>query len=231
MALILSIETSTIVCSVALHKNETCISCIDISEPNAHSSKLTVLLEDILKQSSLSIADIDAIAISEGPGSYTGLRIGTSVAKGLCYAAQKPLIAVPTLKALSMQAGLSGKLPLLGNDILCPMIDARRMEVYTAEFSADYQCITPTYARIIGEENITEFNTEKNYYLFGDGSEKFKEILQAPHIHVIPHITPSAQTVGICAYAQYVKQDFVDVAYFEPFYLKEFQATTPKKKI
>ncbi|HPY82530.1 MAG TPA: tRNA (adenosine(37)-N6)-threonylcarbamoyltransferase complex dimerization subunit type 1 TsaB [Bacteroidales bacterium] len=231
MALIISIETATTVCSVAIHKNGTCIALSEISEKNAHSSQLTVLLETMLRSHSLQIADCSAIAISQGPGSYTGLRIGTSVAKGLCYAANIPLIAVDTLQALALQAKKKHDIINTKSTILCPMIDARRMEVYTAEFSYNLQSLKSTYPLIVTENTVTDFHAQNTYYLFGDGSQKLTTILHQKNILYIPNITNSAESVGELAQQKFLSKDFVDVAYFTPFYLKKFQTTTPKKQI
>lgn len=231
MTRILSIETATTVCSVAIHENEKCSHISEISEPQAHSAKLTVLIEEMLAHTSLSIQDFDAIAISEGPGSYTGLRIGTSVAKGLCYAADLPLITINTLEALALQYSLKSQKSLPDNAILCPMIDARRMEVYTAQFNTQITQLQKTHPLVVTEETIHLFDTQNSYYLFGDGSQKLQEILSAAHIHFIPDITCSSESIGQIAYYQYNQGNFADVAYFEPFYLKNFQATTPKKQL
>ncbi|MDA3882849.1 MAG: tRNA (adenosine(37)-N6)-threonylcarbamoyltransferase complex dimerization subunit type 1 TsaB [Bacteroidales bacterium] len=231
MTRILSIETATNICSIAIHENETCIHISEISEPQAHSAKLTVLIEEMLAHASFTIKDFDAIAISEGPGSYTGLRIGTSVAKGLCYAADLPLITINTLEALALQYTLNSKKSIPENAILCPMIDARRMEVYTAQFDAYITQLQKTHPLVVTEETIQLFESHKSYYLFGDGSQKLQEILSAPHIHFVPNITCSSESVGQIAYSQYKQGNFADVAYFEPFYLKNFQATTPKKQL
>ena len=231
MIRILSIETSTSICSVAIHEDGKCRALSEISEPNAHSSQLTVLIENILRAQSLKISDCNAIAISQGPGSYTGLRIGTSVAKGLCYAANLPLIAVDTIQALALHAKNKHTIPCKPSTILCPMIDARRMEVYTAEFSCDLQTIKPIYPLIVTDNTVSDFLEHNEYYLFGDGSQKLIETLNAPNIQYIPNITNSAESVGEIAYSLYCSNTFVDVAYFTPFYLKDFQATTPKQKI
>ena len=230
MTRILSIETSTTVCSVAIHEQENCIDVHEISEQNAHSGKLTVLIEEILTKNSLQIKDFDAIAISKGPGSYTGLRIGTSVAKGLCFAANLPLIAVDTLQALAL-ACKTQLTTIPTNTIFMPMIDARRMEVYTSQWNQNMDCIQETSALIVTEDTIHTFSPDTLYYIFGDGSEKCNPLLTATNITYIPHITATAQTIGTLAYQQFTKNDFADLAYFEPFYLKEFQTTVPKEKI
>ncbi|MFW5850758.1 MAG: tRNA (adenosine(37)-N6)-threonylcarbamoyltransferase complex dimerization subunit type 1 TsaB [Bacteroidota bacterium] len=231
MTRILSIETATSICSVAIHEDEQCSHISEISEPQAHSAKLTVLIEEMLAHASLSIQDFNAIAISEGPGSYTGLRIGTSVAKGLCYAADLPLITINTLESLTLQYIPKLQESLPDKAILCPMIDARRMEVYTAQFNAGMTQLQKTQPLVVTEETIHLFDAQNSYYLFGDGSQKLQDILSAAHIHFVPNITCSSESVGRIAYSQYNQGNFADVAYFEPFYLKNFQATTPKKQL
>ncbi len=230
MKRILSIETASSVCSVAIHENDQCIALQEINEPNAHSEKLTVLIEDLLKQHSLQISDFNAIAISKGPGSYTGLRIGTSVAKGLCYACSLPLITVDTLEAIA----LSCKNKIADNNpdnIYMPMIDARRMEVYTSQWDSQMNNIQPTNALVVTYEAKASFEPTKQYYLCGDGSQKCCETLESKNITFVDGINATAKTVGDIACTMLDKKEFADVAYFAPFYLKEFQATTPKKLI
>ncbi len=230
---ILSIETSTSICSVALHSNGVCVDFIEINEQNAHSSKLTVLIEQLLEQNNVRIADCDAIAISGGPGSYTGLRIGTSVAKGLCYAANLPLIAVDTLQALALACKgiIESKQNLGNNTIFMPMIDARRMEVYTSQWNTNMKQICDTLPLIVDTETIHTFDSSYTYVLCGDGSAKCKDVLNAPHIHFVENCNTTAQTVGTLAYEKFQNNQFEDVAYYEPFYLKEFVTTTPKNKM
>lgn len=230
MKRILSIETATTVCSIAIHEDNECIALKEINEPNAHSEKLTVLIEQLLNERNLQIADFNAIALSKGPGSYTGLRIGASVAKGLCYACKLPLITVDTLKALA----LSCKNKVQNNApevIYMPMIDARRMEVYTSLWNNQLQNIQDTHALVVTYEAKASFEPTKHYYLCGDGSSKCRETLESGNITFVDNIDATAKTIGDLACELYDKQEFADVAYFEPFYLKEFQATTPKKLI
>lgn len=233
MSKILSIETSTVVCSVAIHNNGQLIDFIEISEPNAHSSKLTVLIEELLNKNSIMVADLSAIAISQGPGSYTGLRIGASVAKGFCYACNIPLIAIDTLEALTLHAqkNLIEEGINISNSLFYPMIDARRMEVYTAEYSDTLVCNKTTYALVVDEDTIHSFESQNTYYLFGDGSDKLQETLTGKQIHYLTNVYTTARTIGELAFKKFSKKDFSNVAYFEPFYLKEFQTTTPKKNI
>lgn len=228
MKRILSIETATTVCSVAIHEDGNCVAIKEINEANAHSEKLTVLIEDLLKEKNLQIADFNAIALSKGPGSYTGLRIGASVAKGLCYACSLPLITVDTLQALA----LSCKNAVNNNNadnIFMPMIDARRMEVYTSQWNNQLQNLQQTNALVVTYEAKASFEPTKQYYLCGDGSNKCRETLESGNIHFIDGIQATAKTIGDIASELFDQKEFADVAYFEPFYLKEFQATTPKK--
>lgn len=228
MKRILSIETATTVCSVAIHEDGHCIALKEICEPNAHSEKLTVLIEELLASLKFQVSDCNAIALSQGPGSYTGLRIGASVAKGLCYACNLPLITVDTLQAIALSCKKT-LASMNGNEIFMPMIDARRMEVYTAQWDSSMNEIQKTYALIVSEETKQIFKPEKHYYLCGDGSAKCKELLSIPNVTFVDAITATATTIGDIATDLYDHNAFANVAYFEPFYLKEFQATTPKK--
>ena len=233
MIRILSIETATSICSIAVHENGICTDSLEISESNSHSAKLTVLIEQILAKNSLQISDFSAIAISKGPGSYTGLRIGTSVAKGICYASGLPLLTVDTLQAmaLSCKLQLQKENVLQQNSVFMPMIDARRMEVYTSLWDVNMNCLQETNALILTDESIQTFDSSLTYYLLGDGSAKCETVLSKSNIHFVPNITATAVTIGDIAHTLFVKQEFADLAYFEPFYLKEFQGTTPKSKI
>lgn len=230
MSKILSIETATSVCSVAITNAQQVIDILEIQEQNAHSSQLTVLIERILEKNNLKISDFDAIAISKGPGSYTGLRIGTSVAKGLCYASNLPLITIDTLQALALRCKHTLNL-LPANSVIMPMIDARRMEVYTSQWDSDITCLQETNALIVDEQSHNQFNSEKQYYICGDGSDKCKSLLIQTNITFVPNITATASTIGLLADSHYNSKIFADVAYFEPFYLKEFQTTVPKNKV
>ncbi len=228
MKRIISIETATSICSVALHENDVCVALKEIKEPNAHSEKLTLLIEELLQQKDLKISDCNAIAISKGPGSYTGLRIGTSVAKGLCYACAIPLIVVDTLQAIALACknAINDNNP---NNIYMPMIDARRMEVYTSLWDCNLQNIQETNALVVTYEAKASFEPTKHYFLCGDGSNKCKETLESQNITFVENIQATAKTIGDIASQLYDKHEFADVAYFEPFYLKEFQAAMPKK--
>jgi tRNA threonylcarbamoyladenosine biosynthesis protein TsaB len=215
MVFILSIETATKNCSVSLSKNGKTISCKEIAEQNfSHAEKLHIFIEEILKENNITLQDLNAIAVSKGPGSYTGLRIGVSSVKGMCYALNIPMIAIDTLTLLAKQI-------IIEEGIIIPMIDARRMEVYTAFFDKEYAMQREVRADIIDENSYSEINT--NVHLVGDGIVKFKEVLtNNKFIFHDTIIYPSANEMSNLAFEKYKKSDFVDVAYFEPYYLKDF---------
>ncbi len=227
MALILSLETSTPVCSVALHREGTCLASMDLYIKQSHSGRLSPMIEQVLKISNCSLHEVKALALAKGPGSYTGLRIGTSTAKGLAYALDIPLLAVNTLEALAAQARQVSP----GYDLYCPMLDARRMEVYCALLNAEGQMIAPTQAKIIDETSFAEELLSNRILFFGDGAPKCREVLGAsPQAFFLEAFPPTAQAVGRLAYPKFLDQAWEDVAYFEPFYLKDFVATIPKNK-
>ncbi len=226
MALILSLETATKVCSVALHQDGELLAIKEINADYSHSENLTLFIQETLSEVNKCLTDLDAVAISKGPGSYTGLRIGVSSAKGLCYALDIPLIAVETLKSMSLTAKQSHDAI---ESIYLPMIDARRMEVFCAAFDVDLACVRDTAAEIIDENSFLDLNVQQVYY-FGDGAEKCqKELSAKKNFTYLPQLFPSAHALGLLAFARYKANQFEDVAYFEPFYLKDFIATTPKK--
>ena len=215
MVFILSIETATKNCSVSLSKDGITLSCKEIAEQNfSHAEKLHVFIEEILKESNIAFHDLNAIAVSKGPGSYTGLRIGVSSVKGLCYALNVPMIAIDTLTLLAKQITIE-------NGIIIPMIDARRMEVYTAFFDKEYKLVREVIADIIDENSYSEIDA--TIHLVGDGIAKFKEVLtNDKFIFHDTVIYPSAAEMSAIAFEKYKISDFVDVAYFEPYYLKDF---------
>lgn len=227
MALILNIDTSTSVCSVALARDGKMVALKESNEGLNHSVLLGSYIDEILKENQLDMHDLDAVAISMGPGSYTGLRIGVSMAKGLCFGAEKPLIAVPTLQALAQSVSED----LQDDALYCPMIDARRMEVYTAFYDRNNEMVVDTKAEIIDENSFAELLAQHKIYFFGNGSDKVRGLLTAPNAHFIGHVETSAKHLTEIAEQQYAARQFVDVAYFEPFYLKDFIATVPKKKV
>ncbi|MFY0591895.1 tRNA (adenosine(37)-N6)-threonylcarbamoyltransferase complex dimerization subunit type 1 TsaB [Roseivirga sp.] len=225
MPLILSIETSTTVCSIAITDGDKIVATQKLFLEKSHSNLLTILIQDTLKQCSLGLKDFSAIAVSKGPGSYTGLRIGVSTAKGLCYALNKPLIAVPTLTALAYEVNEQNT----ENYLIAPMIDARRMEVYTAVFDAELNQVLETAPMILDEQSFSETLQYKSVLFFGDGSDKFQSLMDGnANAKFVQDISPSAWAVGLLAHKKFLAEDFEDVAYFEPFYLKAFRATVPK---
>ncbi|MDO6802434.1 tRNA (adenosine(37)-N6)-threonylcarbamoyltransferase complex dimerization subunit type 1 TsaB [Wenyingzhuangia sp. 1_MG-2023] len=224
MALILNIETSTKNCSVSIAKEGTCIALKEENNGNySHAEKLHVFIEDILKEQQLKISDLDAIAVGKGPGSYTGLRIGVSTAKGLAYAADIPLIAIDTLKALAKSITIE-------KGLIVPMIDARRLEVYSAIFDANFDLVRDVEAQIIDETSFkTYFDANQTLYFLGDGAAKCKSILTNSNTVFIDDHFPSTQEMCALAELKFKDKAFEDTAYFEPFYLKDFMVTPSKK--
>ncbi len=230
MAKILSIETSTDVCSVAFAEDGKVIEKRELFEPNSHSKHTTLLIQDIFKTDGVPpMEELDAVAVSAGPGSYTGLRIGTSVAKGICFALNIPLIAVDTLTTMS-QAVLASGIDVPGDILLCPMIDARRMEVYTVLHDKDLNVVEETNAKIIDENSFVEVLDKNKVLFFGNGAAKCKDTIRHDNAEFIDDIFPLAASMSPLAEKAFNESNFVDVAYFEPFYLKSFVATISKKK-
>ena len=228
MALILNIETSTKVCSVTLAKDgETIAVKEELGEQYIHSEKLTVFIEELMSSSDYCLNDLEAVCVSKGPGSYTGLRIGVSCAKGLCYALEIPLIAIDSLTILGSRfVQLSA---VKNNVTLYPMIDARRMEVFTQKMNANLIVEAPIEAMIIDENSFSELNNA--VYLFGDGANKLMDTFNSNTIKVIGGIETSGIGMSQLSHDKYIAKDFEDVAYFEPFYLKEFITIPSKKKL
>jgi tRNA threonylcarbamoyladenosine biosynthesis protein TsaB len=228
MATILQIETATKVCSAAISHNGVTIALKEESAQNIHAANLTLFIDEIMQAENLKYADLDAIAVSKGPGSYTGLRIGVSTAKGLCFALDKPLISINTLEM--MANGFILQHPNYGG-LIAPMIDARRMEVFTAVYTNKLEYREAVNAKIIDEKSfVLELNS--NYLTFiGDGAEKCKEILEHQNAHFNTDNFNSAANMSNLAQKAFDLNQFEDVAYFEPFYLKDFVATIPKKKV
>lgn len=224
MSLILQIETATTVCSVALAKDGSVRYLREVEQRNVHAEKITLFIEEVLNEAGRSYADLDAIAVSCGPGSYTGLRIGISVAKGLCFALDKPLIAIETLA--SMADGMIERHSFDGTDyLLCPMIDARRMEVFTATFDTLGNKLKPTSAEIIDDNSFAGVLEDHRIIFFGDGAGKCSTVLgMHPNATIITDFTNSASHLSKRALKRYQEKQFEDVAYFEPYYLKDFIA-------
>jgi tRNA threonylcarbamoyladenosine biosynthesis protein TsaB len=225
MSLILQIETATTVCSVALSENGSVLAYKEVQQRNIHAEVLTVFIDEILKAVGKQYHELNTVAVSCGPGSYTGLRIGVSVAKGLCFALDIPLIAVETLEAMTdglvAQSSFNNQTDLL----LCPMIDARRMEVFTAVFSTRGERIKPTSAEIIDENSFDDLLKSRKMIFFGDGAVKCSEVLgKNPNVQIVPEFLNSAGHLTKRATEKYRSKTFEDVAYFEPYYLKDFIA-------
>ncbi|WPR71776.1 tRNA (adenosine(37)-N6)-threonylcarbamoyltransferase complex dimerization subunit type 1 TsaB [Flavobacterium sp. NG2] len=223
MSYILNIETATKNCSVALAKEGQTIVCYETAEEGySHAEKLHVFIEQAIKEAGISYQDLSAIAVSQGPGSYTGLRIGVSAAKGLCYALNIPLVAIDTLKALASQVTAT-------DGLIVPMLDARRMEVYNAIFTPNLENNRATQAEIITEESFSGIGDK--IYFVGDCAQKCKTVLNRENFIFLEEVVyPSAKEMSKLSFEKFVNNDTVDVAYFEPFYLKDFMVTTPKAK-
>ena len=229
MSCILHIETSTEVCSVAVSQDGASIFSQEDFKGPSHATTLGVFVDEALSFADSHAIPVDAVAVSSGPGSYTGLRIGVSMAKGICYAKDIPLIGLPTLEVMCVPVLLFRDLP--EDALLCPMIDARRMEVYAAVYDRALQPLRPTAADIVDEHSYAEFLADRPVYFFGNGSAKCRETLQHPNAHFLENIHPLAKWMFPLAERAHARQEFKDVAYFEPFYLKEFVASKPKKLI
>jgi len=228
LAVILNIETSTRVCSVGLAVDGIITSIKETHAANSHAELVTLYSEFVIKESGYTLADLDAVAVSKGPGSYTGLRIGVSTAKGFCYALDKPLIAIDTLKAMA-----DGMINQVEGDnfLVCPMIDARRMEVYAAVYSHQLQCIQKTEALIIDSGSFHSILNDHPIYFGGDGAAKCKEVLgHQKNAVFLESFHPSAKFMASLSEKKYQQDQFEDVAYFEPYYLKDFVARIPKVK-
>ena len=232
--MILCLETSTAVCSVALVENGKVIALRESLDGQNHAEKITIFIDEVMKEANVSYRDLDAVATSMGPGSYTGLRIGVSTAKGLCYAMEKPLIAIDTLAAMAWgfrDTETQRRRDAESIDILCPMIDARRMEVYSAFFNEKLERISETNAIVIDENSFMEMKQNSHLYLFGDGADKLASLFENDeNITVVEKFHCSAAYMAELADKAFKNNDFVDTAYFEPFYLKNFVPGMPKVK-
>ncbi len=229
--MILCLETATPVCSVALNSACCTLAMRETEGQNAHSEKITNFIREVMEEAKIDYPQLDAVAVSQGPGSYTGLRIGVSTAKGICYAADLPLMAIDTLEAMAY--GMKEKLAsqIGPDDLLVPMIDARRMEVYASIFDADLNKINDTAALVIDEHSFEDLRKDHRLWLFGDGAPKLSKLFEnQPNINIIDGFKPSAAYMKVLAERALQQQRFVDVAYFEPFYLKDFIAGKPHVK-
>ena len=226
---ILNLETSTSVCSVALAAGEEVLFEKAAFEGPSHAALLGTFVSEALAALKKTGKTLDAVAVSSGPGSYTGLRIGVSLAKGLCFGLDIPLIAVPTLDCLAAEAirqngGAS-------DGLYCPMLDARRMEVYAALYDSALQTVRPVAAEVIDASSYASFLAEGKVYFFGNGADKCKSLLTAPNACFIDSVSPLATGMVPLSVQAFAARRFENVAYFEPFYLKEFQATVAKNKV
>jgi len=228
MLCLLTIETSTTVCSVTLSVDNVPVFDRIETADASHAARLGIFVSDAVNYARKNGLTIDAVAVSAGPGSYTGLRIGVSEAKGLCYGFDIPLIAIPTLKILATQ--------MLHHTsdssfLLCPMIDARRMEVYAALYDAHLNEIRPVQADIVNENSYREYLEKRPVVFAGSGSDKCKKIIQSPNAVFLSTIYPTSQAMIPLANEAFARREFVNTAYFEPYYLKEFQTTVAKSKV
>jgi len=223
MGLILNLETATTNCSVSLARAGEVIAIKENNTPNySHAEQLHVFISECIAEVDVSLADLDAVAVSKGPGSYTGLRIGVSAAKGLCFSLDIPLISIATLTSMASQA--------IGNyDYIIPVLDARRMEVYSAVFDRDLTQIRSTEAEIIDVHSFGLFTKNKTVHILGSGAQKIVETLSSGFISYDTECVPSSREMALLSYQKYLKNDFEDVAYFEPYYLKDFMLQTKKK--
>ncbi|MCD8261835.1 MAG: tRNA (adenosine(37)-N6)-threonylcarbamoyltransferase complex dimerization subunit type 1 TsaB [Bacteroides sp.] len=229
MPCILNIETSTEVCSMAVTENGNPVFNKENYDGPSHSVLLGVFIDEALSFTDSCGMILDAVAVSCGPGSYTGLRIGVSMAKGICYGRDIPLIAVPTLKLLSVPVLLYQDLP--DDALLCPMIDARRMEVYAAVYDRALRVEREVAADIVDENSYLSFLEEHPVYFFGNGADKCRTIITHPNVRFLEKIVPLAKMMSPLSERAFMDEDFSDVAYFEPFYLKDFVATKPKNTL
>ena len=229
--MILCLETATPVCSVALNESCCTIGLRETEGQNAHSEKITNFIREVMETAKIDYRQLDAVAVSKGPGSYTGLRIGVSTAKGICYATDLPLMAIDTLEAMAygLKAKLGGQ--IAENDLLIPMIDARRMEVYAAVFDANLNKTKDTEAVVMDENSFADLRKDHRLWLFGDGAPKLSKLFEnQKNICIIDGFKPSAAYMRPLAEKALKERLFVDVAYFEPFYLKDFIAGKPHVK-
>jgi tRNA threonylcarbamoyladenosine biosynthesis protein TsaB len=231
MAIILNLETATQVCSVVLAKDGKLLGKRELNEKNVHAEVLTPFIEEVIEEAGLKLSHLDAVAVSKGPGSYTGLRIGVSTAKGLCYSLDKPLISVGTLDSLAHYAVKKLPYSVAPNHLLCPMIDARRMEVYAALFNSELHKQTEVAPLILDEQSFNDLKEGQKLILLGDGSGKTKALFKhRSQIEIHEEILCSAEGMVQISEEKFNQEDFEDLAYFEPCYLKEFIAGIPKVK-
>ncbi len=233
MATILCIETGTDICSVGIARDGEIVSLLESDEGRDHARKVGVFVDELLRSTGIAPDEIDAVAVGKGPGSYTGLRIGVSFAKGLCYGLQKPLIAVGSLDALTAVAREDYEAGIIDVEAwsqarLCPMVDARRMEVYAQVFDSEGSPLSEVAAEVVTEESFAEWRKDGEFVIFGSGAAKCAEVLSGS---TLVEVTPSVRGIAPLAQRAYDEGRFEDIAYFEPFYLKDFVVTKSKKKL
>lgn len=234
--LILHIETATDICSVAISEGDQQLASAESGPERSHATLLNSFIRKCLQESNKEVQELEAISVSKGPGSYTGLRIGVSTSKGLAYGLQKPLLSTGTLQSMAAGASSHSDIQELihkhGSDlILCPMLDARRMEVYTGFLSQELEVVREVTADIVNEASFGEILEKNKVCFFGNGADKCQEVIKHPNAYFIKGFNPSASHMIKPVLKRFKEQQFEDVAYFEPFYLKDFVATTPKKKL
>lgn len=232
MALILCLETSSKNCSVSMFRDGKLLAAREFAEGYQHSEKLHLFVKEVVEESSLNLSDLDAVLLGHGPGSFTGLRIGASAAKGFCFALSIPLMTFSSLAnmALQVQKSLKDK-NQNGRFFLCPMIDARRMEVYSACFDENMKELQEAEALILSEHSFNSLLEQGEVFFFGDGMNKFRDLVgEVENAHFIDEVLPSSKICGEIAEEMFKAQDFEDTAYYEPFYLKAVHLTTPKKQ-
>jgi len=221
---ILNIETATTNCSVSLSsEGGTLVLKEDYNNNYSHAERLHVYIDEVLKEAKVELKDLEAISVSKGPGSYTGLRIGVSAAKGLCFALNKPLISIATLESLAHQVNID-------QGIIVAMLDARRLEVYSAIFNSNYNQVRETQAQVLDAQSFKSYLEQGKVYFIGNGVAKTKELISHPNAVFIEDKLPSANEMSSMAFQKYKLNDTEDVAYFEPYYLKDFIALKPKAK-
>jgi len=234
--LILHIETATDICSVAVSEGENMLALVESGAERSHATLLNRFIREAAETAGIELKQLDGIAVSKGPGSYTGLRIGVSTAKGLAYALNIPLLSCGTIESMAHSAVQRNEVQKLihtyGDQLLlCPMLDARRMEVYTALFSPACEMIKEVTAEILDESSFADLLVKHHVCFFGNGAEKSREVITHSNAHFVEDLNPSSGAMIIPVLNNFLHSEFEDVAYFEPFYLKDFVATIPRKKI
>ena len=227
----IAIDTSTKVCSAALLQDGAVLQSFICYDTHNHAALLPQYVESLLNHTKQHSVSIDAVVLCDGPGSYTGLRISTALAKGLCYGLNIPLIAVSTLTLLAIELSQLYEGRLKADDVICPMIDARRMEVYCALYQADTKQISPTEARIVDKDSFSEVLKKQRVFFFGDGAGKCKETIKSENAVFVDDVPPNTIFLYDLAEQKYREKQFEDIAYFEPNYLKEYQAKVSKNKV